>query len=855
MKSSAKRITVALAGNPNSGKTTIFNNITGYRQHVGNYPGVTVEKKEGKCRYRDYEMNVVDLPGTYSLTAYSIEEIVARDFVLDDKPDVVVDIIDCSNLERNLYLATQIIDLGAPLILAFNMSDMAEARGIEFDLERLSDLLGAPIVSMVGSKGKGTEELLRAIVEMAEGRTSQAHVTVNYGREIEEELAKIQELVRNEEILADEYDSRWVAIKLLENDPVILKKVDSSTVLDAVARSIAHLQKVFGDHPEIILADRRYGFISGACQEAVRVSVESRHNMSDKIDSVITNRVLGLPIFLVLMYLAFDLTFRLGAKPMEWIEFFFGWFAGFISGWWPAGSESALRSLLVDGVIGGVGGVIIFLPNILLLFLAIAILEDTGYMARAAFIMDRLMHKIGLHGKSFIPLVIGFGCTVPAIMATRILDTRRDRLTTMLVAPLMSCSARLAIYSLIIPAFFPQTWRAPMLWIIYLIGIMLAIGSAKLLRATVLRGESTPLVMELPPYRIPTFKGVIIHMWERGSEYLKKAGTVILAISIVLWFLTTYPRKEGLDQTSQALLSKAEVALKEGIVEAGIFLFTGEDSAMAVKGVEAFTTAIGAELAAAEEQEEYRKRDPRFGAIENRTRTTIRELVEADSAGLLRRFLFARDEIESARNAFVETIEDQEIEEGTREYKRFEEELHATLARMEESDKRVYEASIIYLDSVKAPFKARIEEIEDQERKDRLSYSTAGRIGSALEPLIKPMGFDWRIGTAMIGAFAAKEVFVAQMGIVFSVGEADEESDALRKLLKETYTPLIAFCIMLFSLISAPCLATIAITRKESRSWGWALFQLGGLTLLAYTITALVYQIGTLLGIGTTMLG
>jgi len=375
---------------------------------------------------------------------------------------------------------------------------------------------------------------------------------------------------------------------------------------------------------------------------------------------------------------------------MDWLEGLFGWLGGAVAGLWPEGSDSVLKSLLVDGIIGGVGGVMVFLPNIILLFLAIAILEDSGYMARAAFMMDRLMHKIGLHGKSFIPMLTGFGCSVPAIMATRTLENQRDRLTTMLVVPLMSCGARLPIYALIIPAFFPEAWRAPMLWLIYVIGIVLAVLCAKLLRATLFKGESVPFVMELPPYRMPTLKGLAIHMGERAGLYLKKAGTLILAVSVILWALTSFPKLQNDDP-------------------------------------------------------------------------------------------------------------------------------HASPGERQAAE---------------------------------LSHTVAGRIGHAMEPFIKPLGFDWRIGTAMIGAFAAKEVFVAQLGIVYSVGEADEESDSLRDKLRANYSPLVGFCIMLFMLISAPCMATIAVTKRESNSWKWALFQLGGLTVMAYVLTLLVFQIGRLLGIG-----
>jgi len=733
-----KKIAVALAGNPNSGKTTIFNELTGAHQHVGNYPGVTVERKEGFRRHGDAELQIVDLPGTYSLTAYSVEELVARNFIINEKPDVVVDILDASNLERNLYLAVQLMELGVPLVLAFNMSDMAKARGYEFDIQKFERFFGARIVPTVGHKGTGMMELLDAILITAtegapkvgpNGEEPSAGIlssktslrgphhqgpAINYGREVEEEIAKIESLIKADGSVTATYDSRWVALKLLENDNELRATVTSPEVNHQIERSISRIEKVLGESPETAIAGARYGFISGACQEAVRSTIEIRHTLSDWIDSIATNRLLGIPVFLAMMYLVFHLTFTLGNPPMGWIEGFFEWLGRTVEGWWPAGSESLLNSLLVDGIIGGVGGVIVFLPNILLLFLAIAILEDSGYMARAAFIMDHPMHKIGLHGKSFIPMLIGFGCSIPAIMATRTLESRRDRLTTMLIIPLMSCGARLPIYALIIPAFFPQAWHAPMLWIIYVIGVLLAIVSAKLLRSTIFKGESVPFVMELPPYRMPTLKGVLIHMWERGWLYLKKAGTIIFGISILLWAMTTFP---GLPDDEAA------------------------------------------------------------------------------------RFEEERREVQAGKMA-----EDEKAE--------------------------------------------RLTLLANGEAEAALRSSTAGRIGHAMEPILKPMGFDWRIGTALIGAFAAKEVFVAQMGIVFSVGEADEEFETLRDKLRNTYTPLVGFCIMLFCLISAPCMATIAVTKRESNSWRWALFQLGGLTALAWILTVAVYQMGILLGIG-----
>ena len=680
----AKKITIALAGNPNSGKTTIFNAITGAHQHVGNYPGVTVEKKEGFRKYKDYEMSIVDLPGTYSLTAYSIEEIIARNFVIDEHPDVVIDVIDASNIERNLYLAVQLMEMNVPLVLAFNMTDVAQQKGLRFDIEKLSKLLNSPIVQTVGNKSQGIDELLDTVSKMADqGKVAKLY-TLYYGKEIEDELAKIEKLLNSEHKLAEKYGARWLALKLLEQDKEVLDKGHKSEVLEAVLRSVKHLRKIFGDEPEIVIADRRYGFISGACQEAIESTIETRHSRSDMIDAVLTSKTFGLPIFIGLMYIVFDLVFQLGKWPMEWMEGAFAYLAGVITNILPGG---IIQSLLVDGIIAGVGGVVIFLPNILLLFMAIAILEDTGYMARAAFVMDRIMHKIGLHGKSFIPMLIGFGCSIPAIMATRILENRRNRIVTIFVIPLMSCGAKLPIYALIIPAFFAQKLQGPMMFLIYFTGIILAIICAKILRITVLRGETTAFVMELPPYRVPTVRSVLIHMWQRGWMYLRKAGTIILGASIVLWALSSFPKP-------------------------------------------------------------------------------------------------ADEKLEGMN--------------------------------------------------------------EQQTRQVELRDSAIGRIGATLEPVVRPLGFDYKIATALIGATPAKELFVAQMGIVYALGE-DDDSSTLRTKLRQDYSPLQGFCIMLFCLISTPCVATVAITKAETGRWKWALAQWGTLTAVAYFLTFLVYQIGTLL--------
>jgi len=835
------RIIVALAGNPNSGKTTVFNNLTGAHQHVGNYPGVTVEKKEGICTHNGVEMRIVDLPGTYSLTAHSVEELIARNFVIEERPDVVVDILDASNLERNLYLATQFMELGAPLVLALNMSDLAEARGYVIDKEKLSELLGVPMVSTVGHKAKGMNELLDAAIEVARSNRRSDPSRIRYGREIEEEIVKIESVLRPEEELCERFGSRWLAVKLLENDEEVKRAVRRAAdrpdeILAAADRSGKHILRIFNDYAEIVIADRRYGFISGACRETVKNTVEMRHTASDRIDSVVANRVLGLPIFFLLMYLVFNLTFTLGEPPMHWIEAGFAWLARTISMLWPKSTDSVLRSFLVDGIIGGVGGVIVFLPNILLLFLAIAFLEDTGYMARAAFVMDKLMHKIGLHGKSFIPMLIGFGCSVPGIMATRVLENRRDRLTTMLILPLMSCGARLPIYALFIPAFFPVRWRAPMLLLIYLLGICLAAVCAKLLRSTLLRGKSTTFVMELPPYRMPTLKGILIHMWERGWLYLKKAGTIILGVSVVLWALTTYPKKTTFEVDYAAERAAAERTFYEQAKALNPEIGLKPESETLVRLLKA-----NADLDRVAET--HYRREPAYLEAKKERDRTIEALKKEKDYPAVAGFMKTCEQIKAAREGLTRLVS------GPEEVQTGRVPLKHDLRRFapEGWDAKMLQPAFRFLDEIEAPFKERLAAIRHRQKAEELSFSMAGRTGHAIEPVLKPLGFDWRIGTALIGAVAAKEVFVAQMGIVFAVGKADEGDESLREKLRRRYTPLTAFCIMLFCLVSAPCMATFAVTKRESNSWNWALLQFGGLTALAYTLTLIVQQVGRLI--------
>lgn len=706
-----RKITIALAGNPNSGKTTIFNNLTGARQHVGNYSGVTVEKKEGRLKYQDYDIRVIDLPGTYSLTAYSPDEVVARNVIIEEKPDVVVNVVDASNLERNLYLTIQLKELGVPIVLAMNMADMAEARGIQFDYEVLSQLLGVAIVRTVGTKNLGTEDLLEAVIKAASGSSGVVEKQPRYSQELEAEINKIQEMIAIDggagmesaasSETASTLDSkdlkRWLSIKLIENDRDVQKKIasliGSDHILKQVEKSQKYLEEMVGEDPELIVVDGRYAFIRGACQEALTYTEEDRITTTEKIDRILLNRVLGLPILMGIMWLLFQLTFTLGSPPMAWIDSAFAALGEFVLAHM---DDGMLRSLIVDGIIGGVGGVVIFLPNILLLFMGIAFLEGTGYMARAAFVMDKLMHRVGLHGKSFIPMLLGFGCTIPALMATRTLENDRDRLVTMLVSPLMSCGARLPVYTLLIAAFFHERVAGNVLFSIYLIGILLALLMAKIFKKWILPGESEPFVMELPAYRLPTLKSILIHMWERSWLYLKKAGTIILAASILLWMLFAFPQ----------------------------------------------TDPQGNEWSSATQQ---------------------------------------------------------------------------------------------------------------------MEQSYAGQIGHAIEPIIKPLGFDWKTGVALVAGFAAKEVVVSTLGTLYSIEDsealAEEEGKSVKSFAQRAreqsgHTPLTAYVLMLFTLIYVPCMATIAVLKRETNGWKWPAFMVGYTLVLAWVVCFIVYQGGVLLGIG-----
>jgi len=541
----SRQIQVALVGNPNSGKTTLFNFASGSKEKVGNYAGVTVDSKVATYSQSGYSFSIVDLPGTYSIKSYSPEEIYLRNYIFDNKPDVVVNIVDASNLERNLYLTSQLIDMGVQIVIALNMYDELEKKGDVLDHVSLGELLGVPVVPTVSSKGKGIKDLFDKIIEVYEVREPVVrHIHINYGTEIENSICAIQSRIKIEEnrSFTNIISARYLAIELLENDKEFSKSitrcVNSSEIIAIGKKEYSRLEKLFTDPIETVITDLRYGFISGALKETLRISKVERLRKTKIIDNYLTHKYLGIPIFVFFMWLTFFTTFKLGGYPKSWMEMGFNSLSGMISGFLPPG---IIRDFLAEAIIGGVGGVIVFLPNIIILFLFIAFMEDTGYMARAVFIMDKLMHKIGLHGKSFIPLFMGFGCNVPAIMATRIIESRRDRLITMLITPFMSCSARLPVYILFISAFFPKN-QGSVLFLLYILGALFAVLSALFLKRVFFKSAEIPFVMELPPYRIPTMRSIFKHVWFRTGLYLKKIAGIILLASIIVWILSNFPR-------------------------------------------------------------------------------------------------------------------------------------------------------------------------------------------------------------------------------------------------------------------------------------------------------------------------
>lgn len=551
-KAKEHELNVVFVGNPNCGKTSLFNIASGAHERVGNYSGVTVDAKLGHFDFEGYHFNIVDLPGTYSLSAYTPEELYVRKYIIEQHPDIIINAVDASNLERNLYLTSQLIDMDVPMIMALNMFDELRDSGNQLDMEQLGTLLGVPVVPTVGRTGEGVNELFRQIISISEGRQKTArHIHVNHGTLLEANIEKVEELIRKNPEPHHNYSARFLAIKLLENDRQvegIIRKLDNSTEIleerDACQKDIL---KEIDEDSESAITDAKYGFVQGALRECFKNTHRYKRLLTKRIDAVVTHQVWGYPIFFLLMYLMFFCTFNIGQYPMDWIDAIVGWIGTFIGDLMP---EGPLKDLITDGIIGGVGGVIIFLPNIMILYAFISWMEDSGYMARAAFIMDKIMHRMGLHGKSFIPMIMGFGCNIPAIMATRTIEDRKSRLITMLITPLMSCSARLPVYIIIIGAFFPKH-ASIVLFSIYLIGIFFSVVMAKIFSRFVVRGESSPFVMELPPYRMPSAKSVARHTWEKGKEYLKKMGTTILLASIIVWALSYFPTHHDLPEEQQ----------------------------------------------------------------------------------------------------------------------------------------------------------------------------------------------------------------------------------------------------------------------------------------------------------------
>ena len=667
-----RTIHVALVGNPNCGKTSLFNFASGAHAHVGNYSGVTVDATEAHAQMFGYEFLLTDLPGTYSLSCYSPEELYVRKHLSEQMPDVVINVVDASNLERNLYLTTQLVDMNVRMVCALNMYDEFERRGDKLDIPTLSSLFGMPMIPTSFKTGRGLKELFRAVIQVYEGKQGTSrHLHINYGHEIEQGISHIQQYLKADEHIRQRYSTRYLAIKLLEHDSDVLQYIgqhlaeehrpeDRKQLLQARDVAAARVQEETGSDSETAIMDAKYGFINGALKEAgyVTGTKEDTYRTTHRIDHILSHKVWGFPVFFAILFSMFQTTFMLGQYPMDWIDAGVEWLGEWIG---TTMEDGPLRSMLVDGVIGGVGSVIVFLPQILILYCFISIMEDSGYMARAAFIMDKLMHKMGLHGKSFIPLVMGFGCNVPAVMATRTIESRRSRLITMMILPLMSCSARLPIYIMIIGTFFAVEYQSWIMISLYAIGILLSVVVSKVFSSFIIKGDDTPFVMELPPYRFPTLKAVVRHTWEKGKEYLKKMGGIILVASILVWAM-------------------------------GYFSFTGVAESM--------------------------------------------------------------------------------------------------------------ETSII------------------------------GRMGQAVAPVFAPQGFNWQLDVSLITGVGAKEIVASSIGVLGGL---------------ESLTPLQAYCYLLFVLIYFPCIATVVAIKNETGSWRWACVSAVYTTCLAWVVSAVVYQIGSLL--------
>lgn len=716
-----RQINVALVGNPNSGKTSLFNALSGGHEHVGNYSGVTVDAKLGSFSYKGYKINITDLPGTYALSAYTPEELYVRQHLINELPDVVINAVVASNLERNLYLTTELIDLNPKMVVALNMYDELEERGSRLDYEQLGRMIGVPVVPVVARDGKGLDALLDEVISTYEGQNPKVrHIHINYSSSIENEIQSLSKLMkRNIEELPKCFPPRYWAIKMLEGDANVMSLLKGGEHFTEwkthSVKGAARIITALDEDVESAITNEKYGFIEGALAETyVAGTNKGADDKTSLIDRIVTHRYLGFPLFLAMMFLMFWSTFTLGAYPQEWIEIGFGWLGEFVGGLM---SDGPLRDLIVDGIIGGVGSVIVFLPNILILYLFISIMEDSGYMARAAFIMDRLMHLAGLHGKSFIPLVMGFGCNVPAIMATRTIESHSSRLITILINPFMSCSARLPVFVLLVATFFPEC-AGVMLFGIYLFGCLVAIITARLLRRFMFGKDETPFVMELPPYRIPTLNATLRHMWERSRQYLRKIAGLILVAAVVIWFLSYYPRSVEPQSVHPA---NTELALESNTL--------GSDAVSAVN-------------------QQYNS-----------------------------------DEL--------------------------------------------------------------------QVNKSQSENSYLGRIGRFIEPVMKPLGMDWRASVAILSGISAKEIVVSTLGVLYSVEDAESDNASLSASLLSSgnYTRAGALAMIIFILLYLPCLATVSAIAHEAGGWKWALFSIVYNTSLAWILAFVAYHLGMWIGL------
>lgn len=783
------QIRIALAGNPNCGKTTMFNNITGAKQHVGNYAGVTVEKKEGYKKFDGHELLFIDLPGTYSLTARSLDELVARNVIVNDNPDVIVNVLDASNLERNLYLAAQLLELEKPMVIALNMSDVAEDMGIKYDLKKMAEMTGATIVSTVGRTNIGTKELLEATVSVAASQKAPG-VTINYGDLLEGKISELVEELKQAGTVT--YPLRWVAVKLLEKDADVIGKVMRFENTEAVIEKAKAIREEIKDQVDldVVFQEYRHRFaveVYNTCLTQAPTQLETR---SDRYDKILTHRILGLPIFMVVMWLLFNFVNTVGAIPQGWIEDGFTALQAWVITVIP---EGQLQSLISDGIIAGVGAVLSFVPLILLLFLGISFLEDTGYMARAAFVIDRVMRACGLHGKSFIPLLLGFGCSVPSVMGARILDNYKDRMVTILITPFMSCSARLPVYTLFAAAFFPPEWAGTVVFGVYALGIVFGIVFAKIFRKYLFAGEAEPFVMELPPYHLPTLKATLTHMFERGIMYLKKAGTFILAASILVWFITTYPMDVEYSKDYDALHD--QVAQTYEMKDAETLAHFG--------------------IATDEQKDQVNE------IVDNMKSTVADATTQAEDAG------------EAAPE--IEVEDDSEAPELFNDIKEQNEQLFPV-------------AWAMYKNSVNLDDEN--QKIDEQKNSEKLEQSYAAIFGKAINPVLKPLGFDWKIGVSLVAGLAAKEVVVSTLGTIYAVGGDTDHPQALTDYLQNDphFTPLIALTLMLFILIYPPCIAALAVIRRETGSWKWMLFMFCYENAFAWIACFIFYNIGLALG-------